>query len=189
MSSTPDDEIPLVFSTSYGEDETAEVPSDYADRVNTEFMKAGLRGISILFASGDSGAASDSGTCPNDRFCPMWPAGSPYVTAVGGTEGGKMPESAWSGSSGGFSDVFAAPDWQKDVTAAYAANTDPSMPPASYFNATGRGFPDISAQAVQYVRTNITLLLLLSLRLRNAPRATFFFCALTPPPLPGTLWS
>jgi tripeptidyl-peptidase-1 len=155
VSSTPDDEIPLVFSTSYGEDETAEVPSDYADRVNTEFMKAGLRGISILFASGDSGAASDSGTCPNDRFCPMWPAGSPYVTAVGGTEGGKMPESAWSGSSGGFSDVFAAPDWQKDVTAAYAANTDPSMPPASYFNATGRGFPDISAQAVQYVRARI----------------------------------
>lgn len=101
VSNTTDGEVPLVFSTSYGEDETAEVPSDYSDRINTEFMKCGLRGISLLFASGDSGAASDSGTCPNDRFMPMWPAGSPYVTAVGGTTGGAMPESAWSGSSGG----------------------------------------------------------------------------------------
>ena len=150
VSNTTDDDVPLVFSTSYGEDETAEVPSDYADRINVEFMKAGVRGISILFASGDSGAASDAGTCVNDQFMPMWPAGSPYVTAVGGTSGGKMPESAWSGSSGGYSNVFAAPDWQADVTAAYAANTDSDMPPASYFNATGRGFPDISAQAVQY---------------------------------------
>ncbi|GMH88913.1 hypothetical protein TL16_g11298 [Triparma laevis f. inornata] len=150
VSNTTDGEVPLVFSTSYGEDETAEVPSDYSDRINTEFMKCGLRGISLLFASGDSGAASDSGTCPNDRFMPMWPAGSPYVTAVGGTTGGAMPESAWSGSSGGFSDVFAAPSWQADVTAAYAANMDSDMPDSSYFNATGRGFPDIAAQAVQY---------------------------------------
>ncbi|GMH67202.1 hypothetical protein TrST_g14115 [Triparma strigata] len=147
VSNTTDDEVPLVFSTSYGEDETVEVPSDYADRINTEFMKCGLRGISLLFASGDSGAASDAGTCPGDKFMPMWPAGSPYVTAVGGTTGGSMPESAWSGSSGGFSDVFAAPDWQADVTASYAANTDDDMPDSSYFNATGRGFPDIAAQA------------------------------------------
>ena len=72
------------------------------------------------------------------------------MTAVGGTQGGKMPEQAWTGSSGGFSNQFAAPAWQADVTAAYAANTDEKMPPASYFNATGRGFPDISAQAVNY---------------------------------------
>lgn len=150
VSNTTDAEVPKVFSTSYGEDETAEVPSDYADRINVEFMKAGLRGISLLFASGDSGSASDAGTCPNDRFMPMWPAGSPYVTAVGGTSGGKMPESAWSGSSGGYSDVFAAPEWQADVTLAYAELEDSDMPPASYFNKTGRGFPDIAAQAVEY---------------------------------------
>jgi len=72
MATTDDDKVPLVFSTSYGEDESAEVPSDYADRINAEFQKAALRGISILFASGDSGAASDTHTCPNDQFCPMW---------------------------------------------------------------------------------------------------------------------
>jgi tripeptidyl-peptidase-1 len=150
MDTTADEDIPLVFSTSYGEDETAEVPSDYADRINTEFQKAGLRGISLLFASGDSGAASDTHVCVNDQFVPMWPAGSPYVTAVGGTTNGVMPESAWSGSSGGFSNQFATPSWQADAVAKFVSSDDASMPPSSYYNATGRGFPDISAQAVNY---------------------------------------
>jgi subtilase family serine protease len=40
----------------------------------------GVRGLSILFASGDSGAG-----CANHTFVPNFPASSPYVTAVGGT--------------------------------------------------------------------------------------------------------
>ena len=46
----------------------------------------GARGISLLFASGDSGAApaTVNGTC---MFESKWPAASPYVTAVGGTAG------------------------------------------------------------------------------------------------------
>ena len=156
VSNTTDAEVPKVFSTSYGDDEAAEVPSDYADRINVELMKAGLRGISLLFASGDKGSASLAGTCPNDRFMPTWPASSPYVTAVGGTSGGYLaPERAWrelssagESSGGGYSEVFAAPAWQAGVTLAYAELGDSDIPPASYFNKHGRGFPDISAQAV-----------------------------------------
>jgi tripeptidyl-peptidase I len=81
VSATPDDEVPLLFSTSYGEDESTEVPTSYSDRINLEFIKSGARGISLLFASGDSGAAGDNGLCANSQFVPMWPAGSPYVTA------------------------------------------------------------------------------------------------------------
>merc|ERR1712137_997465 len=44
VASTPDDEVPLVFSTSYGEDE-ASWSSMAAQRLNTEFMKTGARGI------------------------------------------------------------------------------------------------------------------------------------------------
>ena len=55
-----------------------------------EFLKAGARGISLLFASGDSGAAGDSHTCKGGKFVPQWPSGSPYVTAVGGTSGGGL---------------------------------------------------------------------------------------------------
>ena len=153
VGNTTDVDVPKVFSTSYGEEETAEVPTDYSDRINAEFMKAGLRGISLLFASGDSGAVTMSHTCPGGRFSPKWPAGSPYVTAVGGTEGGaSLPETAWSGSSGGFSDAFPVPSWQANATASYialsASNAD--MPPASYYNAGGRGFPDIAAAAINF---------------------------------------
>lgn len=92
---------PLVFSTSYGEDEVS-VTQDYAERMNQEFQKNGLRGISFLFASGDSGVGSMSKQC--DEFMPMYPADSPYVTAVGATTG--IPESGASLSSGGFSNRF-----------------------------------------------------------------------------------
>merc|ERR1712224_506864 len=74
---------------SYGEDEDT-CSTEQAGRINTEFMKAGARGISLLFASGDSGAAGDSHTCKNGKFVPQWPSGSPYVTAVGGTSGGGL---------------------------------------------------------------------------------------------------
>jgi len=151
---TTDDEVPLVFSTSYGEDEDTEVNTDYSDRINVEFMKMGARGISVLFASGDSGAAGTAigNACPGDKFVPKWPAGSPYVTAVGGTEGGKVKggESCWSGSSGGFSNVFGRPSWQEDAVGAYVSLADADMPASSFYNATGRGFPDISAAATEY---------------------------------------
>jgi len=81
VSKTDDDVVPKVFSVSYGEDETDIGPS-YANRLNIEFMKAGARGISILFASGDSGA-----NCEDDAFVPKFPAVLPYVTAVGATRG------------------------------------------------------------------------------------------------------
>ena len=60
VSATPDEKVPLLFSTSYGEDENS-VSENYASRINVEFQKAGARGISLLFASGDSGAAGDDG--------------------------------------------------------------------------------------------------------------------------------
>ena len=115
VSNTSDAAVPKLFSTSYGEDESS-VSTAYADRINIEFVKAGARGISLLFASGDSGA-----NCKNSKFEPNWPAGSPYVTAVGGTSG-SGPEKAVGLSSGGFSNRYGVPSWQKAAHAAYLAN-------------------------------------------------------------------
>lgn len=150
VSNTSDSEVPLVFSTSYGEDEDSVEPQ-YAARINVEFMKAGARGISLLFASGDSGAAGDSHTCKDGKFVPQWPAASPYVTAVGGTQGGGLapPETAAAISSGGFSNRFARPSWQAEAVEAYLKSA--GVPPASRYNASGRGFPDISAQAMSFI--------------------------------------
>ena len=105
-----------------------------------EFQKAGVRGISLLFASGDGGAACDT----HNKYHPNWPASSPYVTAVGGTTSSN-PEVAVGLSSGGFSNRYTTPPWQTAAVARYLAG--PNVPNRSFFNASGRGFPDIAAQA------------------------------------------
>ena len=50
----------------------------FMDSANTEFMKIGVRGVSILFASGDQGVCGREG-CGGKRFHPDFPAGSPCV--------------------------------------------------------------------------------------------------------------
>ena len=152
LANTPDEVVPKVFSTSYGEDESSTAMA-YAKRLNVEFVKAGVRGISLLFAAGDSGAAGDRGCAgaEHDHFVAQWPAGSPFVTAVGGTAG-LISEEAASLSSGGFSSRYARPRWQEAVVTTYLST---AILPTTGPNATalkwGRAFPDISAQAVDFM--------------------------------------
>jgi len=141
-------DAPWVISTSYGDDEPT-VLRDYAMRVNVEFQKAGVRGLSILFSSGDGGV---SGGQPQQctEFIPTYPAGSPYVTAVGGTTSFD-PEVGVSFSSGGFTNYWGQPSYQSDAVAAYINKYGAStLPPAGVWNRTGRGFPDVSAQGTNY---------------------------------------
>lgn len=51
--------LPWVHSVSYGDDEDS-LSYAYMERVNTEFMKAAARGLTILFASGAQGLAWQS---------------------------------------------------------------------------------------------------------------------------------
>lgn len=44
-------DLPWVHTISYGDDEDS-LSTAYMMRINTEFMKAGVRGLSLLFASG-----------------------------------------------------------------------------------------------------------------------------------------
>merc|ERR1712079_498615 len=49
-------------------------------------MKLGIAGITIFASSGDSGANGRSdGTCTGTKLNAVFPAGSPYLTAVGAT--------------------------------------------------------------------------------------------------------
>jgi len=141
---------PLVHSVSYGNDEVQQTSPQYMYTCNTAFMKAGARGLSILFASGDQGVCGRSGCGlkSHARFHPDFPAGSPFVTAVGGTDfkGNKIGEEmAWRSGGGGFSDTFGIPEYQKDAVAGYLASKDANFPPQKLWNNTGRGYPDISA--------------------------------------------
>jgi tripeptidyl-peptidase-1 len=141
---------PLVHSVSYGNDEVQQTSTQYMYTCNTAFMKAGARGLSILCASGDQGVCGRSG-CGliwHSRFHPDFPAASPYITAVGGTDfvGSSIgDEMVWSAGGGGFSDTFGIPDYQKDAVAGYLASKDANFPPQKLWNNTGRGYPDVSA--------------------------------------------
>lgn len=81
--------LPQVISISYADEEQT-VPLSYARRVCEGFAQLGLRGVSVIVASGDDGVGPEEGCVSNDgnkvpRFMPTFPASCPYVTAVGGT--------------------------------------------------------------------------------------------------------
>jgi len=140
---------PQVHSVSYGNDEKQQTSTEFMFTANTAFMKAGVRGISILFASGDQGVCGREG-CGifRFRFKPDFPAGSPYITSVGGTDFKTYSigdECAWTNGGGGFSDTFDIPDYQKSAVAAYKSNPKANLPPQQYWNGTGRGYPDVAA--------------------------------------------
>jgi tripeptidyl-peptidase-1 len=136
---------PYVHSVSYGNDEIQQTSTSYMFQCNDEFQKVTSRGITIVFASGDQGVWGRSGTSTG-KFNPDFPATSPYVFAVGGsdlTTTSTGPETCCADSGGGFSNTFSRPSWQDTAVSAYLAEA--SLPPAALYNASGRGYPDVSA--------------------------------------------
>eukprot|EP00937_MAST-01D_sp_MAST-1D-sp2_P003585 g3585.t1 len=145
-----DGDLPLVHSVSFGEDETELPSAAYMAACNVEFQKLGLRGASILVASGDGGVWGRGGATAAS-FRPGFPASSPFVTAVGGTvlatAGQTGNEAAWANSGGGFSNTFARPAYQEQAVSAYLSSPASSLPDPRLWNASGRAFPDVSALA------------------------------------------
>jgi tripeptidyl-peptidase I len=145
----PNSALPNTISISYGDDEDT-VPLDYADHVCTLFAQLGARGVSVLVASGDSGVGSTCSSGGTTTFTTSFPAACPWVTVVGGTTG-NSPEAAWSGSGGGFSSVFGRPSYQ-DATVNNWLNTDQThLGVSQYFNSSGRAYPDVAAQATNFI--------------------------------------
>jgi tripeptidyl-peptidase-1 len=90
----------------------------------------------------------------------------PFVTTVGGTTH-VNPEVAASFSGGGFSDYFARPSYQNRAVSSYLQNIgsqysglfkcaccfdsgDFTLLTGTIISITGRGYPDISAQAANF---------------------------------------
>lgn len=55
-------------------------------------------------------------------------------------------EKTWNDGGGGFSNTFGIPDYQADAVATYFSS-GVDLPDASYYNASGRGYPDVAALA------------------------------------------
>ncbi|KAH9059177.1 subtilisin-like protein [Lactarius vividus] len=148
-----EERIPQTITTSYGGPEFG-IPIDYATTVCRLFAELGLRGVTVLFASGDSGVGS--GNCllqdinghTSVHFTPNFPATCPYLTSVGGTTS-NSPEVAASLSGGGFSNYFERPPYQANVVPPFLQTLGDKY--QGYYHPGGRGVPDISAQALGVV--------------------------------------
>lgn len=137
------------MSISYGVNEQ-DVPRAHAQRICDMIGQLGTRGVSVIASSGDQGPGvsclSNDGT-NTTKFLPAFPASCPYVTSVGGTHG-HGPEVAWNLSSGGFSEYWPRPAWQEMAVGEYLARLGGRW--KGLYNPRGRGFPDVSAQAMGY---------------------------------------
>ncbi|KAH8816993.1 putative protease S8 tripeptidyl peptidase I [Xylogone sp. PMI_703] len=157
-----------VISVSYGLGED-QFSYHYENRQCQEYLKLGLQGVSVIYASGDSGV-SNRGECIEPKnassypvgswgaFSPSFPAACPYLTSVGGTmlnNTAELVETAvsvpaeqfWSG--GGFSNYWPAPDYQASTISSYFKNTPPPYTDTVFgtpvYNSSGRGYPDVAA--------------------------------------------
>jgi subtilase family serine protease len=151
-----------VISQSFGAAEESFSSTQALLNLRHAFISAAANGVTVLASSGDGGSANSKKTpVKNPVTIPFqtvgWPASDPLVTAVGGTylctdpvtgssvdstdppgncqaEPG-VREVGWIDSGGGFSHVFAKPDYQD------------TLPAGSTPIGTMRGVPDVAFQA------------------------------------------
>merc|ERR1711881_563489 len=108
-----------VMSVSYGlQSDVTTFCTNYQD-IDQDLQRIAARGVSVIFASGDSGSGWDG-----ENIWPSWPAISPYVTSVAATcfTNRSMAEEQATlqfGSGSGFSALAAVPDYQKQAVAQY----------------------------------------------------------------------
>ncbi|KAF7797928.1 hypothetical protein EIP86_009135 [Pleurotus ostreatoroseus] len=131
---------PQVLTTSYGQNEN-NVGRAMANSLCNAMAQLGMLRTSILFSSGDGGVGgAQSGTqCTN--FLASFPSGCPFMTSVGATSG--VPETSASFSSGGFSNFFSTPTYQKTAVSAYLTSLGNIN--TGKFNSSGRAYPDVAA--------------------------------------------
>eukprot|EP01065_Artemidia_motanka_P023375 TRINITY_DN2793_c0_g1_i1.p1 TRINITY_DN2793_c0_g1~~TRINITY_DN2793_c0_g1_i1.p1 ORF type:complete len:401 (+),score=116.11 TRINITY_DN2793_c0_g1_i1:382-1584(+) len=133
---------PAVQSLSYGA-YGGDYPAGYVEQLDTEFMKLGVRGVTVVVASGDEGTGCSADCKSFDTPLPT----SPHALLVGSTDcpSEASPSAAIRGSqfsTGGFSGVWPQPSYQASVVSEYLKT--PSLP-KSLFNSSGRAYPDVSA--------------------------------------------
>ncbi|KAF7322670.1 Family S53 protease-like protein [Mycena chlorophos] len=144
---------PTVLTTSYGFDEEDVTFPVYEGLCNA-YMQLGALGTSLLFASGDGGVAGNDFECTT--FVPTGPSSCPWVTSVGSSQAvlenftkNNFTTIGAFFSSGGFSNYFPAPAYQQAAVSAYVKSLGDEY--AGLYNTTGRGFPDVSAEGINFV--------------------------------------
>jgi tripeptidyl-peptidase-1 len=123
-------------------------------------------GTTVVVSSGNDGASgteAERAASNCTAYAPYWPATSPWVLTVGATQGVESDtaemvcSSNTSGvitSGGGFSTLYAMPDYQNATVQAYfdsLNNTNSSaMLPVAGYNRQGRAYPDVAVAGNDY---------------------------------------
>ncbi len=132
---------PSVLSMSWGaaESEWGELELQL---VSDAFQAASTLGVTVLVSSGDEGS-TDGATDGKQHVA--FPASSPWVLSVGGTQQTDGGEAVWNAlpdqgaTGGGVSDFFDLPPWQKGAEVPNSAND----------GGVRRGVPDLAAHAAE----------------------------------------
>lgn len=133
---------PAVLTSSYGFDVESALSRSLSVALCNSYMQLTSRGVSILFASGDGGVASEPGVpCTSSSFPPTFPT-CQYVTLVGSTQ--NIPEVGASFTAGGFSNYFPTASFQTSAVAKYLKFLGSKYEGA--YNKSGRAYPDVSTQ-------------------------------------------
>ena len=146
---------PGVISVSYGDLESSVSRSD-ANALCRTIQQLAALGTTVVYASGDNGV---NGVQPGMSSCtktfnPTYPGGCPYALSVGGTYNFSPEVAVSTSTSGGFwggagfSNYFAQPSYQSAAVANYLKVI--GTKDQGKYNASGRAFPDIAAQAQNY---------------------------------------
>jgi subtilase family serine protease len=174
--------IPDIISMSWGWSERDQcdimdcvniTSQQYVERVNNEYLKIALRGVTIVVSSGDAGAPGRTNEGCNIRqpINPVFPGSSPYVTSAGATfvsidnttrnyttplclidgcitssneKSIRYDSVGWT-AGGGFNLYNnKTPTWQKKEVDSYLQSGIP-LPSKENVNYNGRAYPDISA--------------------------------------------
>jgi subtilase family serine protease len=160
-----DNHLATVISQSFASAEDAFGSAQSLENLRYAFKSAAQNGVTVLGSSGDGGTANNSKAPvgKGGSLIPYptveWPASDPLVTGVGGTYLCTDPnnttarvadsvdppakcrafpgqaEVGWTFSGGGFSHVFAKPDYQN------------ALPAGSTLIGSMRGVPDVGLQA------------------------------------------
>lgn len=161
-----------MLSISYGVEESSLTALEM-DAFDTLAIKLGVMGVTIVVSSGDDGANSRkvrTGRGGKCGYVISYPTSSPYVTAVGATQGVELTDAgifnggeitcstdtgAGITSGGGFSNHHMranAASFQSTVVDNYLKNvTGTNRAPAAGFNTGGRAYPDLAAAGAQYL--------------------------------------
>ncbi|KAH9073470.1 subtilisin-like protein [Lactarius deliciosus] len=137
------EDIPQTINTSYGDYETS-LPPEYAETMCDLYAQLGARGASVIFSSGNDGVGK--GDClaqggSGVHFIPGFPASS--WAARWTSPSPRLPSLEADSRT-----ILRKPPYQSVAVPAFLRQLGDKY--HGFYNAEGRGIPDISAQAVNF---------------------------------------